>query len=337
MFPGSQNGRHRPHLRVEALEDRWCPSVTLATDNGTLFITGDETANEVRITQTDSSLFTLKVESLNGQFATRFFNSSEIKKIVAVFGAGEDKFQYVLPEGKNLEHGKRVVLRLGQGDDVASLFLGGDQTLAGNTSMEFIQADLKVDIYGGQGNDYIEGDLAAIQGSQLLLNAWLGKGDDYLEMDLEGDVSNGAEVRVDVRGGGGGDTLQYYADYDFNHKYYDDISISADSVVDVKLRGENGPDYLFAKYGGYLNGSLKLRAKGHAGVDQMNLDLYVAPSSIGALDAIARASGGDDHLLAFDVSDNSGQLAFYRAILDGGLGEDSTDFVSANVEEVNIP
>src|SRR5439155_5727441 len=98
---GSAKARSSPRPRfcrprVEALEDRWCPSCTITTDftGHALSITGDGATNEVTIIENP---ITNDLE-LTCDGSTTHFAADFITRIDAYLKEGNDKFTYQMAE-----------------------------------------------------------------------------------------------------------------------------------------------------------------------------------------------------------------------------------------------
>src|SRR5262245_25008345 len=97
--------------QIEALEDRWCPAVTVTTINNgaTLVITGDGANNAVTIR--DNAEDDLLQVVTGG--VTRNFDTSDINRIVVNVQGGNDSFSYLLTGGSDFEFEKIINLDLG--------------------------------------------------------------------------------------------------------------------------------------------------------------------------------------------------------------------------------
>ena len=98
-----------PRVQVEALEDRCVPSVDMFVRDGTLFIIGDDTANDIRIVGTDDGveasgdgvtetfrgITAVKVQAGDGDDQIVIDGRAGLLPAILVFGEiGNDKIQY---------------------------------------------------------------------------------------------------------------------------------------------------------------------------------------------------------------------------------------------------
>src|SRR5262245_34907848 len=213
----SRTSQARPGVRtvrprVEGLEDRWCPTVSVSNpiyhgvvDTHTLIITRDDAGDTVTINQDDANS-TLTVSS-PGMF-TRLYTSSVITRMSIDLGGGDDTLNWNLVSS-TFSKSKDATINLGTGADDAQLWLGG-----GVGAQSVNTATLKIDLKGGGNADTLVANLGAKQGGELSLKADMGAGNDEIDANLWGDITAGAKVTLDLQGGTGNDRLNSWDTYD---------------------------------------------------------------------------------------------------------------------------
>jgi len=332
------------HPRLEALEDRQALSVSVGIDPqapGTLVITGDAAANRVKITQFDELVSPiLRVESINGQFATKEFDSSQIAAVRINLLGGDDYLLY--DTGSDYYFfAKEITVNLGQGNDRTDLsFFNG-------TSLKPILKDLAITVRAGRGKDHLEANFGIVPavggGHDVSLTALMGRGKDNAFCFLWGDLQAGSSMQLDLRGGLGSDRLSFDAGTDFytvdNHS--PEVDVAAGALLDVRLRGQAGVDNLMFEYSGDLDGSVVVQAIGGTEDDEVSVDMNFVTlnldfNSAGSVDALVKGGSGDDDLtLVIDENFPLDGLAV-TAGLNGGEGNDSVT-TSSNVVVGNVP
>jgi hypothetical protein len=313
--------RHGFRPQLDPLEGRDCASVSTLYSLGTLTITGDSLANHVVIHQIDGSN-QLKVYSSGNLLGT--FNAYQVQTVNINLLGGNDSLNYTLI-GSHFNNSKVINLNLGSGHDDAYLdFRGNDATVFGT---------LDINVEAGSGADELYTHIGHKHGGHVNLKAEMGAGHDTAHAMMWGDVSGAADVLFDVKGEGGADALGAWCTYDDKANAYNNIKITGDSTLAIKLDGGLGADSIGPLFSGEVDGHLTLIARGGAGDDDIDADVYLQPGSTGSF--FGRVSGqADDDTLAFHVWDLSG-AAVIDAVLNGGAGFD-TGSSSGNVSKVSI-
>lgn len=180
--------------RLEGLDLRLCPSVTVQANGPSLQISGNGTADAVSIVDNGQGRVTV---TANGQIST-FVDISEIR---VQTGGGNDTVDYRLTGSTTAQ--TKVGIDLGDGDDTATVRasgvrLGADAELkvSGGRGNDAITADyavevdgrFKFELVGNEGNDTITGNLALAAGSTGAVEARVqgNDGDDRLTLNVTG-------------------------------------------------------------------------------------------------------------------------------------------------------
>jgi len=182
----SRPGRFVP--RLEVLEDRWCPSVTLQTNGPELRIDGNAAADTVSISDNGAGRVSV---TANGR-TTAFTGITQIRMQT---GGGNDAVDYQLTGPITAEH--QVRIDLGGGADTATIHASGVQ----------IGAKTEIGVSGGSGNDTITADLAAQVTGQLKLTLQGGDGNDTIRANLALAARSTGQVEAVVNGNDGDDQL----------------------------------------------------------------------------------------------------------------------------------
>jgi hypothetical protein len=221
---------------VEALESRWCPAVNVTLTGATLKITGDESANQVRILHDDAHN---RIQIGDGVSAWTF-DSSKVSTITADLKGSDDLLSYrtLSDLGRNttlqinlgsgndaleMEVGNVAGARLtcqadlGLGDDAANVQVKGVlrgsanasfqvNGAAGNDRLVFLAdngqhagATLKADYDGGDGSDNIQMTFDDVVTGKVQLLAHGGKGDDAVQIDAHARAGSTGSLYVPIR------------------------------------------------------------------------------------------------------------------------------------------
>jgi hypothetical protein len=330
----------RSRLQVESLERRDCPSVTLTLQNGnTLVINGDNTNNDVQITQDDANdtlsvtaVFTAPLPSTGGSngvlgkppatLATQTFRSSQISHIVVKLGSGDDSLEYQLAPGSNYTFAKAFNINMGDGNNIVTFDtgnpqMGGDLT-DGNTRPQMnnsqIQANLKLSICTGAGNDQVQVNLSEITNHAIVaVFAKTGAGDDSFSCVSDGTIHSGSALMIDGDGGLGNDTL--YASVRG--------TVEKGAFVSISLRGGQGDDQITVDQNSLLLGRMSVSAWGGAGNDQITVNANSQAGSNGTLSVREFGDQGDDSLTYNALPATNAALNLVNALLAGGDGTDT--------------
>src|SRR5262245_2809351 len=226
--------RNNRPLRLEALEVRDCPAVSVLFDNAThtLTITGDKYANNVN----------LVIDDLNNQLkltadgASQTFKSSDVWKIKLDLKGGNDNLQVALADGSNFVYGKNIDAQLGNGQDSAYFDIYHGSHIGAT-----LYSSLRINVYGGDDNDTVVGNFGRKQGGQLYFQAYMGKGDDTAQAAVWGDVTGIADVFFNLQGQDGNDSLSVYASRDayqgYSHYNFNTLDVFGGSQLRTNLEG----------------------------------------------------------------------------------------------------
>ena len=184
------------------------------------------------------------------------------------------------------------------------------------------------------GNDTIRyrlhGDLRAVR----IVDVEMGAGEDHFTMNfgslyttgVGGDLLDGSNLNLRVRGGPGMDEIRVNADRD--------VDIRAAARFYATLGGDDGMDVIDFLYRGELDGTLELVASGDAHNDTVRAWLVLDGGSMGTVGnplRPARVRGGtEDDTLTFMVQNNGRAIVWAQIMGDGG----ADDFLFTNNVDV---
>lgn len=341
---------------VEALEDRQLLTVTTTLlSGGVLQITGDSSAEQVNITQNDSTnelmvSWNQLAGSLQGDpMPPLVYQSSAMQRIVVKMGGGDDRVNYLLSNNQMI-YAKTLSIDLGAGNDTALLDFGGDLIVAndpgdprdinGDGQLDYpldwqmpVAADLSVnltiDVQGGEGNDTIDGIFGNVE-KNLIYRAAGGNGDDHLTVQNAGFSAAGSVVLYDLNGGAGQDQLWV----DLGNR-----GIAAGSRMAVWERGGAGNDTMNISANIPNYGLLSLNQLGGAGNDVTKIEALMDWQSTGRV--VARSSGeagNDEMTLRVERAAIPPYIQLFApmadmkvdAIVNGGTGRNMT-WITPNV------
>jgi hypothetical protein len=336
-------------LGVESLENRDCPTCSVAVVGGTpydpvprLYVTGDNTANTVTIRENRTANV---LEVVCDGVTHSFTGIKSMPALISVdLKGGNDTFRYQLAGGSDFTQGKAIRVWLGAGDsNAAQLFL--DDNGAGGAAA--VKAPLNLTVYGdgqqqysGVTRDIVDVRLGTVQSAKVSAEARLFGGEDKFTAALEGDLQGTAQVYVNAIGGAEGDDLKVTADAD--------VDVGPDARLDVSLHGSypnywhtdfeaTDRDVLSVGYQGEVDGTLRVQAEGGAADDEVSATLVLDAGGTGFLDGIVSGGSGDD-TLGFQLQDGSGGGVIYlNALMDGGSGTDTAIWWSTwNITRQNV-
>jgi hypothetical protein len=310
------------------------------SNGNTLVIRGDAAANVVSITQNDpANTLTIVADGV-----TQVFDSTQITRLDVDLKAGDDHFFWDLATGKDFFRSKEASILLGDGTDEAWLdFRGGG---IGGTSRLF--GNLNVTVNGGLGDDDLVAHFNGKDGGLLKLTAVMYAGDDNAFTNLWGDVTGGANVTFDLRGGAGVDTLHSWNTFDNRASSWVSIDVALGSAVTILMDGGVGDDTVSVDhFSGAIDGRLTIDLHGGLGNDQVRADVLLTDGT-GTLDAKVQGDAGDDHL-SFALTDDSDLwitlpgrgpihiigVRIVSALMDGGADFDHNDYATPNVTVVS--
>lgn len=207
------------------------------------------------------------------------------------------------------------------------------------------QAVVDINVLGGPAGDIVGLDLLGGVGngtapSNLTVAADLGLSNDIFTGRVDADdfsVASGSQVRLNVQGSAGDDTLGVTT-FGTQSSVMD---LQLSSLFSVILRGGQGNDVVTFKVFASvqapgtlkLNGQLYLRLHGGDGDDQITLKLINSADSVGNYDVAVFGGFGMD-TVKFGLSAASAAVTFKprgKVLLDGGLGDDTLENGSPTV------
>lgn len=294
--------------RLEALEDRCCPSTVTITGD-TLVIQGDNQADAIVLNDDG-------VGGITGDVNGEAVDATGIKNVVIQARGGDDSIQYTLTAERT--ESLHLNLHLSKGTNDLTLDFA-----AGVSAPE-----VGVHIQGGKDDDTITATFGAMTDTDLKFFGNLHQGDDTFDATLTGTVSGTAKARFKMHGLQGDDTLSLDAT---------GVTVDAGAVLAATFFGGTGNDTLTATYQGGVNGTLRVRLDGGTGEDTATAELTADAAATGSVDALVKGGTSDD-LLTLNLTDNSGgggasTLSDVVGQIDGGNGFD-TAVATDNVEVV---
>jgi len=304
--------------QVEALENRWCPSVSVAVFSHTLVVQGDSADNVVTITEDGSGGVSATITGANGATATG--SGTAVTNVLVNTRGGSDSVAFTLTGP--------LTSRLNLGID-----LGYFQDLSGaanSVTLDFSQGVsspyLTIGVLGTRGTDTVTASFGSVSDSYAYFGTYLGGGDDSFDATVTGDI-HGYGVAIAAFGGSGKDTLGVHVTG----------AVDAGAYLGVLLDGDSGDDTINFDYTGQMNGKLGVALVGGYGSDTVAGNITLDSGSTGKVAAAVFGGDGDD-TLTLNVTDNSGntgdtQPSVY-ALLDGGPGFD-TCVATSNVKVIN--
>ncbi|HMC66303.1 MAG TPA: hypothetical protein VKI65_15305, partial [Gemmataceae bacterium] len=204
--------------RLEALEDRSCPSCTTNLVGNTLTVLGDQAANTIQLT--DDGTGTIKITCDGG--AEESF--AGVTNIVLRSGASGDTVTYELTGDRSGELNLDIALQ--QGADQfnanlnASLLAGAklDITVNAGNGADTLNltatnanvaagAELGVTLNGNNAKDQTTFDFQGNIDGQLELRAEAGNGVDSIAADVAGDIAAGGKLVMFFGAGNGQDSI----------------------------------------------------------------------------------------------------------------------------------
>ena len=197
--------------RLEALEDRWCPSVTLQTNGPELRIQGNAADDVISITDNGAGRVSVTANGKTSAF-------TGITQLRIDTGDGNDTIDYQLTGSTVADHLVRI--DLGSGTDSVSIRArwpptrGQDRvrrqrrqwrsnTITADLAVQ-VTGQLKLGLQGGDGNDIITANVALAARStghaEAVVNG--NDGDDRLTLNVTGTA---ASLKAQLKGDAGFD------------------------------------------------------------------------------------------------------------------------------------
>lgn len=296
--------------------------VTVHRNGPTVEINGSNDADDVTIKIDDTNQKRMYVYDGNDLLSS--FPSHAIKYVYVNLKGGDDYFGLRLANNGSLQSTKDISVTLGAGDDYGSVELRGNwkPTLLGT---------LKMKVNAGSGDDEVIANFARKHGGKLEFKCQGAAGDDTCWASMWGDVTGGADVKFDLFGNGGNDSITSWNTYDSNDGAYGKVRISGDSTMDIRMDGGSGADKLTPTFSGEADGDLTLNVRGRTGKDS-SYGIVDLKNSGGEVLLKTKGEGGDDDL-RLDVF---GSTPYFSAKINGGGGFD-TCLSTPNVVKSGCP
>ena len=296
-FRATRPGSFR--ARLEALEQRQCLSVTVATVGTELRITGD--ADDDTIDIVDSGAGHIDVTGLGGAVLGA---GDAIQRIRLNSGDGSDTVSYAL--SGPLTTPRTLIFRLGDGDTNSATF----DLSAG------INANLRIDAAGGDGEDTLGVTLGVITDADVQVKLDGKDNNDTLTVSSVSGVAGLAEdggtdsVNVDLLGGRGDDTLSA------------SLAAAANVHLDVDMDGGSGDDDMSLIVTG--TGAAEATTLASGSIGRQSFEACADPGVYVDMNG----GSGDDVISA---SLEAGAAAHAKLDVDGASGDDE---ISVNVSDV---
>jgi hypothetical protein len=226
MAFGSRSKRFVP--RLEALDGRALPSVTVAEADGVLTITGDQSANNIEIRDTGGSgtdAVTVWVDGVQADVTI----DDPVTKVVLFGRSGQDVVSYNLTGSFTDGTDRNVVIFLGNQDDTFTADLNGsigadsDVTLkvygcngednlsvsgAGTVDSPWsVDGHLTVRLFGGNGKDTVDVNYNGLISGTFDLFVGGGNGKDFLRGNVTAVDGSTGELNAKVCGSNGVDDV----------------------------------------------------------------------------------------------------------------------------------
>lgn len=284
-------------------------SVVVQKFGSTLKVTGNNSANDVDVMIDDTDANKVFVYSDNNLIGA--YTSHTITKININLKGGDDTYFVGLVSGESHKFTKKIDLKLGSGDDVGFVDFRG-------SSNSIVQGSLDVKVNAGGGDDETIAHFARKHGGKLTFKCQMAAGDDICSASMWGDITGGADVKFDLFGNGGNDSLWSWNTYDQYQGGYSNIRIAGDATMDLNMDGGSGDDVLTPTYSGEADGDLTVHVKGRGGVDSSN-GVVNLNSSGGKVDLKSQGHAGNDTL---ELNVN-GSTPYFSAKMNGGGGVDT--------------
>jgi hypothetical protein len=314
IFPGTTARRRRCVLRLERLEDRSVPAVTLSpVTDGVLTLKGDNRPNVIRI-QDDATGLTVTGDGVTNVFPAGQDSPTTI--VIKTLG-GRDTVEYDSNDTPN--SGTRIInVMLGKGNDLVTANVNGG--LSGT-------AALRINVQGSRGKatfrSFVQGDLAGSSLLQLGFTGARGAAGYFVESTAQ--ILDSANLLLSAVGGAG------------RNNFAANLSgaIAAGATVSVNLAGGVERDTIFTTYRGMLDGALTVRQDGNPGNDVLSSFVTARSGSQGQATVAETGGPGNDRLTLEVREQGSAGTLHETATMDGGPGQDFGR-VTSNVVVQNI-
>ncbi len=244
--------RRQPRLRLEALESRDCPSVSVNTiplaSGNELQIVGDNNADKINIV--DQGNGHIDVTNGNG----KALGSADGVTLIKLAGKdGQDTVNYTL--AGTLTNTEKVVLNLGAKADHVTVDLSKGAS----------GANLHLAINGGDGADTIAVTLGSLTAAKEHIKIDGGDGKDNVSVTgSEANIDATSLLALNITGGAGADSL--------STTYSGQVL----GKLNVNTKGQQGADTIATSVTADLGstGTVRAIAAGDKGVDSVTLNVY---------------------------------------------------------------
>ena len=295
--------------KLEALEDRCCPStVSLNSVTHLLTLTGD--ASNSTIVVRDDGHGDVQVYGLAGATAAHPLKYAGVTAIEMDSKTGNDHLDYALTG--TLTKAEKLTLNLGKGADQVKLDYSKGVTAP--------SLGIAVNGVGGRGQE-ITALFGAIANTNLSLAAHLGNGSNYFTALLNGDLTGNAKVDVNVLGGTGVDGISVEAKG----------GVGASARLSVEANGGGGDNTAHIDYTGKLAGALAFTEQGGTGWEWLQSSVTLAAGSTGSVTDHLVGGAGRDMLILSVQSSNS-----HLRSLDATISHVSRSSAVAHTSNVRV-
>ncbi len=295
LNPGlGRSGRVLP--RLEALEDRCCPS-TVSLNASTHLLTLTDNAASSTVVVRDDGHGDIQVYGMAGATAVHPFRYTGVTGISINSTAGNDVIDYTLTG--LLTRSEQLTLNMGRSNDQVKL----------DFTKGISAPSLKINVNGGLANQDVTALFGSITNTNLQLAARLGNGLEHFTADFNGPLAGIANVGVNVQGGTLSDSINIQAN--------SAIAASAKLSIATTVAGQS--DTVHVGYAGKLAGGLSIQEKAGSGWDWLEADVKLASGSTGSLFAHEQGGSGWD-FLELKVLDAGSRLRSLNASINTGFG-----------------
>jgi hypothetical protein len=266
MVYGSRLKRFVP--RLEVLNERALPSVTVTEVGGVLRITGDQRTNDIEIRDTGGSgtdAVTVWVDGVQSDVTI----DDPVTKVVVCAGSGQDVVSYNLTGSFADGTDRNVVVFLGNQDDTFTADLNGSIGA---------DSDVTLKVYGGNGQDNLSvsgagtADAPWSVDGHLTVKLFGGNGKDTVDVNYNGLINGTFDLFV---GGGNGK--------DFLRGEVTAVDGST-GELNAKVCGSNGVDDVGLIVAADGSPDLTVNAEVHGGLGKDILDPSVISSNVDIID-----------------------------------------------------
>lgn len=352
----SRRPSSRKRLRLEALENRIVPTVSVAVDPGTLTLSlkGDNKNETVIILETPGTT-SVNIDNNGDGTLDQFLDSYVFMGGIRSFnhfnidlGGGNDKIEF------------RAMHDLTSLRDFQISDTKGDNSFTFDANGFAISSQLNVQFTGGKGDDAVTVQLNKLDGANVNISLNQGAGNDEFSMLSRGDVVNSA-ITVNQVGGDGNDAANIFYQPEANYlssstsvtfdggrgndgfnTSINSSRITGGSTMNFSASMGDGSDVLNYRLNSHLadagsTGSAALHANLGDGNDTFTSTLgYDAGLIVAGSQAVFQVDGGagDDFFFVAPVTFNNNDLVLdgdVQYYLNGGTGRDNITFATTDI------